>query len=351
MSWRGHYWTLRGFLERRRWRGIASPGEPWETEIDDPAVGPILLTGRWRPVAGVGAEGAAVVILHGMGGSADSEYVLAAAAAAERAGFSSLSLNVRGADRRGEDFFHAALTADLAAALASPELADARRVALVGYSLGGHMALTYAVESPPERLAAVAAISPPLDLAACCTTIDRPRALLYRRYLLAQLNEIYAAVAARRPVPVPPAEARRIRSQREFDHRIVAPRHGFDGVDDYYERSSVGPRLERLRVPTLLVVGRQDPLVPVESLEPFLSRAPDCVKVRRVDGGHVGFPRDLDLDLALHGSAAPGLESQVVGWLARILTLSRPSPRPPSPPSGTASGTPSCGGRLRGSPW
>lgn len=315
MSWRGHYWTLRGFLERRRWRGIASSGEPWETELDDPQIGPILLTGRWRRRGEAGAEGDAVVILHGMGGSADSEYVLAAAAAAERAGLSSLSLNVRGADRRGEDFFHAALTADLAAALASPELADARRIALLGYSLGGHMALTYAVESPPDRLAAVAAISPPLDLAACCRTIDRPGALVYRRYLLAHLKEIYAAVAERRPVPVPLAEARRIRSQREFDHRIVAPRHGFDGVDDYYERASVGPRLAASTVPSLLVVARHDPLVPAASLAPFLAGLPECVEARFVEGGHVGFPRRLDLG----EDAAPGLEPQVAAWLARAL--------------------------------
>lgn len=325
MSWRGHYWTLRGFLERHRWRDVASPGEPWETEIDDPDVGTIRLTGRWRPAAGagVGGEGTggeAVVIVHGMGGSAESEYVLAAAAAAERIGLSSLSLNVRGADRRGEDFFHAALTADVAAAVDSRELASCRRLALLGYSLGGHMALTYAVESPPERLAAVAAVCTPLDLDVCCTSIDRPGALVYRRYLLQRLVEIYDAVAARRPVPVPPAEARRIRRQREFDHRIVAARHGFDGVDDYYRRASVGPRLAEAMVPTLLVVARQDPMVPVASLEPHLARASEAVEVRRVDGGHLGFASDLDLG----EPGPPGLESQVIAWLARRGSLQWP---------------------------
>lgn len=256
-----------------------------------------------------------MVIVHGMGGSADSEYVLAAAAAAEEAGLSSLALNVRGADRRGEDFFHAALTSDLAAAIVSPELARFPKLGLLGYSLGGHMALAYASGSPVKRLIAVAAISTPLDLAACCESIDRPWALPYRLYLLEHLREIYAEVAKRRPVPVPLEAALRIRSQREFDDRIVAVRHGFDGVDDYYRRASVGARLGRLDLPTLLVLARHDPLVPAESLEPFLAEAPDSVDVRWVEGGHVGFPPDLDLG----ESAALGLESQVVAWLAGSL--------------------------------
>lgn len=311
MGWRGHYWTLRAFLERLGRRSAASAGEPWDTEVDDPDVGRIRLTGRFRPAVSEHA----LVIVHGMGGSAESEYVLRAAAVAERVGLSSLALNVRGADRLGEDYFHAALTTDLAAAVASPELAPFRRIGLLGYSLGGHLSLVYASESPRPRVGAVAAISAPLDLAACCETIDRPGHWLYRRYLLHHLCEIYAAVARRRPVPVPVDEARRIRTQREFDDRIVAPRHGFDGVEDYYRRASVGPRLARLRVPSLIVSSLEDPLVPSASLEPYLGAAPDTVEVHWVEGGHVGFPGGLDLGREV----ASGLEPQVVAWLEERL--------------------------------
>ena len=308
MSFAGHLWTLRGFARRRRIEAAPPGGSPWSTELTDPVVGRVRLSGRLEHR---GPE--VVVVVHGLGGCVDTGYVRWAERAVLAAGMTCLALNVRGADRSGEDYFHAALTDDIAAALASPELAGYERVFVLGYSLGGHLALRYATEEPDPRLGAVAAVCPPLDLAACCQHIDRPAAVLYRRYMLARLAEIYAAVAARREVPVPVAEARRIRSQRDFDDRIVAPRHGFAGVDDYYARASVGPRLDRLACPALVVAAPGDPMVPAASLRPFLDRAPRGVDARWIVGGHVGFPLDADLG----EPAAPGLESQVVSWLRR----------------------------------
>lgn len=304
----GHLWTLGGYLRRRRIEAEPPTGEPWSTELSDPAAGRLVLSGRL-----VRQGDPLLMIVHGLGGCADSGYVRLAALEAARAGLASLSLNLRGADRKGGDYHHAALTTDLAAAVASPELAAYSRVFILGFSMGGHLGLRYGTESPDERLAAVAAVCPPLDLSACCDHIDRPAAGLYRRYILARLLEIYAEVAARRDVPVPVAEARRIRRQRDFDDRIVAPRHGFDGVDDYYSRASVGPRLKQLRVPALIVAAQDDPLVPAASLRPFLEPPPAGVAVRWVRGGHVGFPTGLDL-----GEPGPkGLEAQVVSWLLR----------------------------------
>src|SRR5699024_5863954 len=119
------------------------------------------------------------------------------------AGLSCLRVSLRGCDRSGEDFYHAGLTADLHAALASPELRPYRRLYLLGYSLGGHMALRLATEEADPRLAAAAALCAPLDLARSQQEIDAPRRAIYRRYLLENLKRIYAAVAARRPVPYP----------------------------------------------------------------------------------------------------------------------------------------------------
>ena len=85
------------------------------------------------------------LVVHGLGSEIDAPYVVAAAQAAEARGLSCLRLYLRGADRKGEDFYHAGLTADLHAALASPTLASYDRVFVLGYSLGGHVTLRYAV--------------------------------------------------------------------------------------------------------------------------------------------------------------------------------------------------------------
>jgi hypothetical protein len=289
----------------------APQATPWETTLRDPVTGVIRLTGRLRPGS---RRSTLLVVLHGLGGSHASFYAVRAARAAEQAGLDCLRLNLRGADRSGQDYYHAGLTADLEAALASPALTSYQRVLVLGYSLGGHMALRYATGKPDPRVGAVAAVCSPLDLETCCAAIDRPEMWLYRRYLLSGLNRIYARVAQNRPVPTPPAQARRIRTLRAWDDAVVAPRHGFASAHDYYSRTSVGPRLGQLAVPCLLVAAERDPLVPFHTLQPWLDKAPPSLEFHLArEGGHVGFPDRLDLDQ----DAPRGLEGQVMGWLRR----------------------------------
>lgn len=313
---RGHARTLGGRVTRALVRELATPAEDWSAVVDDPAIGPVRLSGRLRHVAE--ARGV-LLIVHGLGASADAAYARRAARLAEGAGLASLRLNLRGADRAGEDYYHAGLTEDLRAALAAPELARYGAVAVLGFSLGGHTALRYATEPHDPRLRAVAAVCSPLDLAAGGRLIDRPGVWAYRRYLLGNLSDIYAAVAARRAVPLPVAEARRIRTFRDWDTRVVAARHGFRDADDYYTRMSVGPRLDRLGVPALLVASEDDPMVPAGAIRPVLdgwSGRELPLDVRWVpSGGHMAFSRRLDLGLG----EARGAEPQILSWLLSVL--------------------------------
>lgn len=230
-----HLWTL-GPRLRHAVRPRPNPGSvPWETVVEDPKIGPVRLTGRLRELPG----DELLILVHGLGGSTDSHYMLRGAEAAEAAGLSCLRLHLRGADRRGEDFYHAGLTADLHAALASPEAARFRRIHLLGYSLGGHVALRLATEPADPRLVSVAAVCSPVDLARSADEIDAPGLGLYRWYLLRSLADIYRQVAARRPVSYPVEKAGEIRFIREWDDKIVAPRHGFAGASDYYARRAL----------------------------------------------------------------------------------------------------------------
>lgn len=303
----GHLWTAWGHLNRLFSRIELPPSRAWEATVPDASYGTVRLTGELIR----GGRPEALIIVHGLGGSSDSVYVRGAAAAAVRRDLTTLRLNLRGADRRGEDFYHAGLKSDLRAAVESADLASYERLLVLGFSLGGHLALRYLVDGADSRVAAVATICAPLDLSACCDLIDRPSRWLYRRYLLGKLMEIYREVALRRPVPLSVEEAAAIRSQREFDDRVVARRHGFDGVDDYYRRVSVGSNLAAVDRPALLVQAEDDPMIPAATLKPYLADASEAVDVRWIRGGHVASPRWLDLGQA--GRA--GLENQIVAWL------------------------------------
>ncbi len=255
-----------------------------------------------------------VLVVHGLGGATTAGYCIGAASAASRAGYSCLRLALRGADRLGEDFHHAGMVDDVRAALASAQLAHYRRVFVVGYSMGGHIALRAAIEKVDQRIVAVAAICPPLDLAAGQRAIDAPSSWIYRRHVIAGLNEMYAAVAARRPVPTPIERVRMATTLREWDRLTVVPRFDFHDVDDYYTRASVSTHIARLDCPALIIASQHDPMIPAKTLFPAIACAPACLEVRWVrGGGHVYFRPDLNLGMGQE----PGVEAQTIAWLSR----------------------------------
>jgi predicted alpha/beta-fold hydrolase len=295
----------------QRWASAAPLAQAWSTTLEDAHIGALTLRGELRREAD---PEACLVVVHGLGGGIDRPYCIEAARAAQRAGLSCLRLGLRGADRRGDDFYHAGLHADIGAAVASPALADYKRIYVLGYSLGGHVSLRYALGELDPRVRAVAAVCAPLDLDRSATHIDALRSFIYRRHVLDGLNEIYNAVAARNAVPTPIARVAQARRIRDWDSLTVVPRFRFGTVGDYYASMSVGPELHALRVPCLLVQSTLDPMVPPWTYEHHLARKLPRLEVRRIpSGGHVSFPR-----VSLNGAGAPApLEDQLIAWLLR----------------------------------
>jgi predicted alpha/beta-fold hydrolase len=305
----GHLWTVVPALLALLCPPAECRSRLFQTDVADAGLGSVRLTGLLSEVEGADTI---VLIVHGLSGNATSPYCAQAARAAAAAGCSSLRLSLRGADLSGEDILHGGITEDLWAALAAPELACYTHVLLLGYSVGGHIALRAAVEQRDPRLRAVAAICPPLDLHHATRAFDHPAQRLYRRYIFRGLNVAYAAAARRGRVQVPASLVARARSCRERDSLTVVVRFGFRSAEDYYERESVAPRLHRLQVPSLVVESRRDPLVPAETVMPALAGASPALSTLWVEpGGHVYFPKRLDL-----GQTGPrGLENQVMAWL------------------------------------
>ncbi len=311
MAFAGHLWTIGPVLRHRLRPWLAPPAEPWSTPLHDPHLGALTLRGLFRDRP---ESDTCVIVVHGLGGTTGTHYVVQAARAAERAGFACLRLALRGADRDGEDFYHAGLREDVEAAVASDALRRFSRLLVLGYSLGGHVTLRYALAPSDSRVRAVAAICAPLDLALGQRHIDRPSSFLYRRHVLQGLKAIYEAVARRRGVPTPLEQVLRARTIREWDDLTVVPRHGFGSVERYYDSMSVGPRLSQLALPALLLQNAADPMVPPDTIEPHLRALSPGVTLRWLPaGGHVGYPSALHLG----ESGALGVESQALAWLAR----------------------------------
>ncbi|MDP7035356.1 MAG: alpha/beta fold hydrolase [Planctomycetota bacterium] len=308
MNLRGHAWTLLSPL-RDYWNPpCPPPSSDWIATSIDPVRGEVRHTGRWSHLPD---NKSLVIIVHGLGGNPERPYCLKAASIANRFACSSLRISLRGADHRGNDFHHAGLTEDLHTALLSPQLAGYQSIFLLGYSVGGHICLRYATENMDPRVQGVAAVCPPLDLVAVGRAMDSRSRSFYRHSILNSLKRMYCVLAKNHAVPTPTSIVNRVRTFREWDSLTIVPRFGFEDVAHYYRSMSVGPHLGSITVPTLIVSSVEDPMIPFETVAPYLHpRGSSVEDIQFTGSGHIGFPTKLPLPR----SSRMDLESHILRW-------------------------------------
>ncbi len=243
-----------------------------------------------------GPPGAPIlVVLHGLEGSTRSHYVGGLLQGARARGWHAIALNFRscsGEMNRLPRFYHSGDTEDLDEIVSvlrarHPDVA----LAAVGVSLGGNVLLKWLGEQGERAsLDAAAAISVPFDLAACAAVLDRgfPRAVYTRNFLRTLRGKVRAKAVAY-PGFVDVASAVRARTFAEYDEIVTAKLGGFASARDYWERSSSGPYLARIRRPTLLINALDDPFVPAHALPDVATLGPHVSAEFPAHGGHAGF--------------------------------------------------------------
>lgn len=309
MTLSGHFWTIAPAL-RDEWR---PPAAAWTRQLQvplhDERFGPLELR---CPALLPEASGDLAILVHGLGGSASSGYVVRLAAELGARGIAAVALQRRGADGSGAGLYHAAHTDDLDALLRHEAVQRFDRVHLVGFSLGGHLCLHAARQPLPGRVATATALCAPLDIAAVQAHMDQPAQWPYRRHVLRGMRAHFRAVVERHRLPTDLRAIDACRSFREFDAMSVVPRFGFRDVAHYYETVCLEGRLHELTVPSLLVCALHDPMVRPEAGLPRkeLTAGSQLRVVTTEQGGHLGFPSSLDLGLG----AERGLAAQLTGW-------------------------------------
>ena len=167
-----------------------------------------------------------------------------------------------------------------------------KRVALVGYSMGGNLVLKLAGEwgnQPP--LCAVAAVCPAIDLAPGADALHEPLNRPYERRFLLGLMARYARKAKLFPgIYVPAGEIGPVRSIRQFDDKIVARYWGFRDAGDYYYRAASARVVDRIAVPTLILCAQDDPFIRLfpETRAKLLAN-PHVTFVETRHGGHCAY--------------------------------------------------------------
>jgi uncharacterized protein len=240
------------------------------------------------------AGGPLVILIHGLTGSEASAYILSQARTLLDGGLRVLRLNLRGAGPSRTvcgGHYYAGRSQDLRTLLALlPPGLTRDGVAVVGYSLGGAMLLKYlGEEGSAAPLVAAATVSAPIDLAVTCQSMLRARNILYHRYLLGQMKREATGQGA----ALSDTERQAILGSRtiwEYDEVFIAPRHGFAGADDYYERCKPVRFMPGIRIPTLILAAFDDPWIPGALYRQFDWRTNDALTpLLSTHGGHVGF--------------------------------------------------------------
>ncbi len=235
-----------------------------------------------------------VVCIHGLTGCYKSKYVIRLNRLAVKLGFLGVRVNLRNCGpgfglARG--IYHSGRSDDAAEII---EYLSSRfpgsPISLVGFSLGANISLKLSGELGEKRLGgldSVVGVSPPADLAACSRLLSLKENRIYAEYFMKDLKVLAKGL----PKVFPDIENIVLPNDitiGDFDELYTAPRGGFKNANDYYDKSACGPFVEKIEIPSLVLVAEDDPVIASD----FFYRFPKKKNLNLVfpeSGGHVGF--------------------------------------------------------------
>jgi uncharacterized protein len=309
----GHAQTIAGnFLPRRN-----EMPRPEERLIRVEPEVQVLCHCHWQEQRAIATT---VIIVHGLEGSSDSQYVIGTGSKAWRAGMNVVRMNMRncgGTETLGPTLYNSAMSSDVgtvAETLIREE--SLRKVVLVGFSMGGNLVLKMLGEwdaQPPPQILAGIGVSPAMDLAASADALHDRQNRIYEWKFLRGLKKRIQRKAALYPARYDTRYLRGLRSLREFDDQVTARYCGFRDAQDYYTRAASAQVLDRIAVPTLIVHAVDDPFIRVlhDTREKLLQN-PNITYIETANGGHCAFLAEA------HGYDGRWAERQAVAFVQRI---------------------------------
>lgn len=263
-----------------------------------------------------------LMIVHGLEGSSDSQYVLGTGSKAWGRGWNVVRMNVRncgGTEGLTPTLYHSGLSGDIRAVINT--LLEQERLehfALAGFSMGGNQVLKcvgeWGREAPTEMVAACA-VSPACDLSLSADALHRGQNRIYEWWFLVGLFKRFRKKAELFPGRFDPNLLNGVRSIRDFDERITAKYMGFAGAEDYYTKASSSRVIDNIAIPTLVIHSLDDPFIVMSATTVTKLRANPCVTYLESDhGGHCAFLAAPD------GYDGRWAEGQIVEFCAKQLS-------------------------------
>jgi predicted alpha/beta-fold hydrolase len=240
------------------------------------------------------AAGPVAVLLHGWEGSADSHYILSLGQALFDAGVEVVRLNLRdhGATHHlNREIFHSCRLEEVCGAVAAIQQRFAGRPCwLIGFSLGGNFMLRVAAsgDARVQPLTGVIAISPVLDPARTLTALEQGLPV-YHNYFVRKWSRSLRRKQAAWPAELDCSTLLHLANLRRMTDALVSSHTPFPDMQAYLAGYAItGERLLSLSAPAVIVIARDDPIIPATDLA-RLAPNPLLRIVQLEHGGHIGF--------------------------------------------------------------
>jgi predicted alpha/beta-fold hydrolase len=235
-----------------------------------------------------------LILMHGLEGSASSPYMLSLTEKGLAAGFDVVRMNLRncgGTLHLTPNLYNGGMSNDaLAVADFLTKQHPGRDIILIGYSLGGNIALKAAAECHNQRrIAGACAVSPSIDLQACVASMEKGFNRLYEANFLHRLKGKVRQKSKFFPGRFDLSLLARLGGMRAFDDLFTAPDGGYENGVDYYTKASSLHLLQNITVPTLIVIAQDDPIVPFEIFRTLELDSKYITLLAPAHGGHGGF--------------------------------------------------------------
>lgn len=241
-----------------------------------------------------------VILIHGWEGSADSLYLLSAAAYLWEKGFDVFRLNLRdhgSSHHLNPKLFHSCRLDEVVGAVKQVQQRFPRkRMYLGGFSLGGNFALRVAVRAPEAdiHLSKVVAVCPVLNPAKSMDIIENGWSA-YHSYFLEKWRCSLRKKREYFPELIGLKDLSRFKSLNQMTVYFVHHHTEFPNLKAYLNGYAItGDALKGLTVPTTIIASADDPVIPADDLGNLAK--PECLELNIAQyGGHCGFIENYQL--------------------------------------------------------
>ncbi|MFK7773716.1 MAG: YheT family hydrolase [Saprospiraceae bacterium] len=239
-----------------------------------------------------------VVVLAGLEGKSNSLYSRSAIRFFNKKGWDALAMNYRGCSgepNRKLRGYHMGASDDVKFTIDHVLRENKyKKIVIIGYSLGGNLALKYVGEEAdnlPKEIKATISFSVPMDIQASDERLNKWYNWHYLKWFMLPLN--YKANRKKKQFPKALESYQGFFMSGNFvyfDTHFTAPANGFDNVLTYWESSSCIPVLEKVKIPSLVVSATNDTFISESCYPREAAKKNDYLFLElSKHGGHCGF--------------------------------------------------------------